>query len=52
MMTSYLEIGFKVYSRRIFGVGERFTDYVLNEGNYTLYPYYGPYSYDNGKGGY
>jgi hypothetical protein len=46
-----MEMSFKVFSRNIFGVGERITDFVLREGNYTLYPFFGPYTFDTGKGG-
>jgi hypothetical protein len=37
VMKYYMEIGFKLESRRIFGLGERTTDFLLNEGTYTLF---------------
>ena len=51
-MSHYLEFAFKVDSNRIFGLGERMTDFVLKAGTYTLYPTItNSEVMDNGSGG-
>ena len=49
-MTHYLEIGFKIQTRKIFGFGERSsTDLLLKEGTYNLFPYVDANSQSNGQ---
>jgi hypothetical protein len=37
-MKYYMEMGFKLETRRVFGLGERTRNFLLGEGNYTLFP--------------
>lgn len=36
-MNHYMEIGFVIRSKKLFGLGERITDFVLKPGTYALF---------------
>lgn len=50
-MTQYIEIGFKLTTNKVYGLGERISDLDLNAGKWDMFAQYQPYVYDNGKGG-
>jgi len=50
-MKYYMEMGFKLETRRVFGLGERTRGFVLGEGTYNLFPQNNPGVVDDGKGG-
>lgn len=39
MMSHFQQIGFIIDSTEFYGLGERITDFNLNNGTYTLFPY-------------
>jgi len=51
VMKYYMEIVFKLESRRIFGLGERTTSFNLHEGTYTLFNQNNGDTIDDGQPG-
>ena len=37
-MKYFIQIGYKIESQKLFGLGERTRDFRLQEGTYVLYP--------------
>ena len=49
-MDKFLQISFLVNGQRVFGYGERVSNFFLEDGNYTLYAQEHTYKVDEGKG--
>lgn len=48
----YLEVGFEIHSHEVFGWGERSRNFMLDEGEYTIWPTGIPKETDPGRLGY
>ena len=48
VMKYYIQIGYKLESQRLFGLGERTTNFQLSPGTYVIYPQSNPGKIDSG----